>query len=166
MKRTLLALLVGAALAATAASAHGPSGHGEHAGQPGHAHAAAAYGEPGDPKMPSREIVVKMTEHDGKMLFEPARIEVGAGEQLRFRLENAGLLDHEFLLGTADEIEAHADMMKAMPDMIHDDPNAKRLSPSTNGDLVWRFTTAGEFDFACLIPGHREAGMSGKIVVK
>ena len=29
-----------------------------------------------------------------------------------------------------------------------------------------RFTKAEEFEFACLIPGHREAGMHGKVIVK
>ena len=56
--------------------------------------------------------------------------------------------------------------MAKNPDMEHDDPNAKRLAPKKTGEIVWKFTKAGEFDFSCLIPGHREAGMFGKIVVK
>ena len=58
-----------------------------------------------------------------------------------------------------------AEMMKN-PEMEHDDPNAKRLAPGKTGELFWKFTKAGEFDFSCLIPGHREAGMTGKIIVK
>lgn len=57
-------------------------------------------------------------------------------------------------------------MMKSMPDMTHDDPNAKQVAPKARDYLVWHFNKAGEFDFACLIPGQREAGMTGKIVVK
>jgi uncharacterized cupredoxin-like copper-binding protein len=148
-----------AAVASSAANAHGPSGHSTH----GH---EAAYGRPGDPKSAAREVVVTMNEVDGKMLFEPARIEIKKGEQIRFRLENVGELDHEFLLGTPDEIEEHAETMKSMPEMKHDDPNAKQVAAKAKDDLVWHFTKAGEFDFACLIPGHREAGMTGKIVVK
>ena len=56
--------------------------------------------------------------------------------------------------------------MKKNPDMEHDDPNGKRLGPGKTGEILWRFTKAGTFDFSCLIPGHREAGMSGKIIVK
>ena len=56
--------------------------------------------------------------------------------------------------------------MQKNPDMEHDDPNAKRLAPKKTGEIVWAFTKPGEFDFSCLIPGHREAGMTGKIVVK
>ena len=130
-----------------------------------HEHAAATYGEPGDPAKTSREVVVVMKEADGRMLFAPDAITVTKGEQVRFRLRNEGELAHEFLLGTAAEIDEHADIMKAMPDMMHDDPNAKRVDSMANADLLWHFTSAGEFAFACLIPGHREAGMTGKIVV-
>ena len=56
--------------------------------------------------------------------------------------------------------------MKKNPDMEHDDPNAKRLSPNNSGELVWKFTKTGKFEFACLIPGHREAGMTGTVIVK
>jgi uncharacterized cupredoxin-like copper-binding protein len=143
---------------ASLAFAHGEHDHGSHA--------AAAYGAPGDPAKPAREIVIVMQEADGRMLFAPSMVTVRRGEQIRFRLKNEGLLDHEFLLGTAAEIEEHADLMKAMPDMTHEDPNAKRVATKASGDLVWHFTTPGEFEFACLIPGHREAGMTGKIVVQ
>lgn len=131
-----------------------------------HASHAAAYGQPGNPASPSREIVILMQEADGRMLFVPSLVNVTRGEQIRFRFKNEGVLDHEFLLGTAAEIEEHADLMRATPDMAHDDPNAKRVAPKSNGDLLWLFTQAGEFEFACLIPGHREAGMTGKIVVR
>jgi uncharacterized cupredoxin-like copper-binding protein len=56
--------------------------------------------------------------------------------------------------------------MKKFPDMEHDDSNGKRLAISEHRELLWRFTKAGEFEFACLIPGHYEAGMHGKIIVK
>ena len=151
---TAAILLGGASLA----FGHGETGHGSHP--------AAAYGEPGDPAKPAREIVIVMKEADGRMLFAPNLVTVKRGEQVRFRLVNEGVLEHEFLLGTAAEIEEHADLMKAEPDMVHEDANAKRVATKASGDLLWRFTAAGEFEFACLIPGHREAGMTGKIVVR
>ena len=72
----------------------------------------------------------------------------------------------EFVLATVTENHKHADVMKKNPDMEHDDPNAKRLQPHGNGEIVWKFTKRGEFEFACLIPGHYEKGMVGKIIVK
>jgi uncharacterized cupredoxin-like copper-binding protein len=126
----------------------------------------AAFGEPGDVNAPARIVEISMREGDGKMMFAPDVVTVAKGEQVRFHIKNEGDLDHEFVLGTAEGIKEHAEMMKSMPDMQHDDPNAKRLGPKTSGDIVWKFTNEGEFDFACLIPGHIDVGMKGKIVVK
>lgn len=39
------------------------------------------------------------------------------------------------------------------------------LDPGKIGGLVWQFDQAGTVDFACLIPGHMEAGMVGKVKV-
>jgi uncharacterized cupredoxin-like copper-binding protein len=129
-------------------------------------HGTFSAGQPGDPKKPARVLKVKMFEGSGKMGYEPARIEVRKGEQVRFVLQNDGEEDHEFVLATVIENRKHAEVMKKNPDMEHDDPNAKRLQPHGNGALVWKFTKRGEFEFACLIPGHYEKGMFGKVVVK
>lgn len=138
--------------------AHGPEEHGG-----GH---DAAFAEPGDASAPARIIEIAMREGDGKMSFAPDVVTVTKGEQVRFHLKNSGELDHEFMIGTEEEIAEHAEMMKAMPDMKHDSPYAQRFAPKASGSIVLKFTAAGEFDFACLIPGHMEAGMKGKIVVK
>lgn len=132
----------------------------------GHSHASFAAGEPGDPKKPAKIVRVEMLEKDGKMLFTPERLEVKKGDQIKFVLRNIGELEHEFVLATTAENLEHAEEMKKKPDMAHDDPNAKRLAPKQNGELIWRFTKPGEFEYACLIPGHREAGMIGVVVVK
>ncbi len=136
-------------------------------GAAGHGHGSeTAYGKAGDPKKPARIVQVVMSERDGKMAFIPDRIEIRRGEQIRFQLRNNGELDHELVLATLEENLKHAVEMQKNPDMEHDDPNAKRLAPKKTGEIVWAFTKAGEFDFSCLIPGHREAGMTGKIIVK
>ena len=88
------------------------------------------------------------------------------GQQGRFKLKNIGQIDHEIVLATFEENMKHAIEMQKNPDMEHDDPNAKRLSPDQEGEIVWHFTKAGEFDFSCLIPGHRESGMAGIIIVQ
>src|SRR5262249_6125856 len=129
-----------------------------------HGHFSA--GEPGDPKKPARVVEIKMFEGSGKIGYEPARIEVRRGEQIRFVLRNDGEEDHEFILATVTENRKHAEVMKKNPDMEHDDPNAKRLLPHGHGEIVWKFTNRGTFEFACLIPGHYEKGMFGQIIVK
>jgi uncharacterized cupredoxin-like copper-binding protein len=135
-------------------------------GKPGHSHTHFSAGQPGNAKKPARVIEVAMIEGDGKMLYVPDRIEVRRGEQIRFVLKNNGELDHEFLLATTKENLKHAEVMKKYPDMEHDDPNGKRLAPKGTSEILWRFTKRGEFEYGCLIPGHREAGMVGKVIVK
>jgi uncharacterized cupredoxin-like copper-binding protein len=135
---------------------------------PAWAHDASHFsaGVPGNPKKPSRTVQVVMREGDGKMLFVPDRLVVRRGEQIRFVIENAGELAHEFVVAnTADNLK-HAALMQKYPDMEHDDPNGKTLQPKAKAELLWRFTKRGEFEFACLIPGHREAGMTGFVIVK
>ena len=129
-------------------------------------HEETAYGKPGDPKKPARVVRVVMREQDGKMLFNPDRIRIRKGEQIRFQLRNNGEVDHEFVVGTVEENLKHMKEMEKNPDMEHDDPNAKRLKPKATGELIWQFTKAGTFDFSCLIPGHRPAGMFGTILVE
>jgi uncharacterized cupredoxin-like copper-binding protein len=135
--------------------------HGAHA-----VHRAFSAGEPGNPKQSSRVIEITMHERDGKMLFAPDRIEIRRNEQVRFVLKNDGALEHEFMLATAKENAAHGEMMAKMPDMQHEEPNGKRLETKGKSEILWRFTKRGEFEFACLIPGHYQAGMVGKVVVK
>ena len=124
------------------------------------------YGKPGDPKKPARVVQIVMREQDGKMMFIPDKLRVRKGEQIRFQLRNNGEVDHEFVVGTVEENLKHMKEMEKNPDMEHDDPNAKRLKPKATGELIWQFTKAGTFDFSCLIPGHRPAGMFGTIVVE
>jgi uncharacterized cupredoxin-like copper-binding protein len=129
-------------------------------------HGTFSAGEPGDPTKPARVVAVKMFEGGGKMGFAPARVEVRRGEQIRFVLANNGEEDHEFVLATVAENRKHAEVMKKNPDMEHDDPNGKRLMPHGSSEIVWKFTKRGEFEFACMIPGHYEKGMFGKVIVK
>jgi uncharacterized cupredoxin-like copper-binding protein len=131
-------------------------------------HGTFSAGEPGDPNKPARTIRVVMYDDGSEkdMRFEPALITVRKGEQIRFFLENGGTESHEFMLATVAENRKHGELMKKFPEMKHDDLNAKRLTVGQQGELVWKFTNAGEFEFACLIPGHYEAGMHGKIIVK
>jgi uncharacterized cupredoxin-like copper-binding protein len=100
------------------------------------------------------------------MLYEPHKIEVKKGEQIRFVVDNEGLFNHEFILGTEHDVREHAAEMKKNPDMEHHDAHSLTVGTYSRGELLWRFTRAGDFLYACLIPGHLERGMKGTIVVK
>jgi uncharacterized cupredoxin-like copper-binding protein len=161
MGRSLMILTFALTLTLGSAASAGPGSPGH-----GHSHGGFSAGAPGDPKKPARVVQVTMREGDGKMVFVPQRVEVKRGEQVRFMLRNSGELEHEFVLATTEENIKHAEDMKKNPEMEHDDPNAKRLAPKKAGEVVWRFSKAGTFEFGCLIPGHREAGMIGTVIVK
>jgi uncharacterized cupredoxin-like copper-binding protein len=148
-------VLAAASMAIPPGPAHGHTGHEE-----------TEFGKPGDPKKPARVVQVVMREKDGRMVFIPDRIRIRKGEQVRFQLRNNGEIDHEFVVGTLEANLEHMKEMEKNPDMEHDDPNAKRLGPKAAGEILWHFTKAGTFDFSCLIPGHREAGMFGVITVE
>jgi uncharacterized cupredoxin-like copper-binding protein len=139
---------------ATTVLAHSPEMH-EH----------ADFGEPGDPGKPTRTVEIAMRENGARMLFVPDRVEVRKGEQIRFVLSNEGMVNHEFVLGTKKEIEEHAKMMQKRPHMEHHDAHSRTLGMYGSDELIWRFTKAGQFVFACLIPGHLERGMRGTVVV-
>lgn len=102
---------------------------------------------------------------DGKMLFTPASIKVRKGQTVRLSIRNIGKLDHEFVLNGEKEIMEHKAMMETFPEMEHDDPNAIRLAAGKSGEIIWRFTNGGAFKFACLVPGHYNAGMHGDVTV-
>lgn len=137
----------------TNASAHGDEKH-------------FAAGEPGNPKKKSRTIEIVMREGNGTMSFAPDHIDVKRGEQIRFVLKNEGALTHEFMLASVRENEEHGKVMEKFPEMEHDDPNGKTLEPGKTVEVLWNFNKAGTFEFACLIPGHHQAGMHGMVNVK
>jgi uncharacterized cupredoxin-like copper-binding protein len=109
-----------------------------------------------------RTIDVRMGDD---MRFRPDRIEVREGETVRLRVRNSGRVMHELVIGTREELDAHAELMKKFPNMEHDEPWMAHVGPGRSGEIVWTFNRAGEFDFACLIAGHYEAGMTGRIIV-
>ena len=121
------------------------------------------FGRAVDPKRAKRTIRVEMTD---QMRFIPSHISVSRGEIVRFVPVNKGQVMHEMVLGTLHELRKHAEMMKKHPGMEHDEPHMAHVAPGKSGVMGWQFTQAGEFFYGCLIPGHFDAGMIGKVTVK
>jgi uncharacterized cupredoxin-like copper-binding protein len=121
------------------------------------------WGIAAEPKAAVRTIEVRMLD---AMRFSPAHIIVRQGEVVRLRVRNTGAMLHELVIGTTEELRAHADLMKKFPTMEHDEPYMAHVNAGQYRDIVWHFNQAGTFQFACLIPGHFEAGMVGTIVVQ
>ena len=159
MRPVIAALLAGLLAASGIAMAHGDDDHKAGAKHEDH---ASALGKPGDAKKVSRTVAITMSD---SMRFSPASVSAKKGETIRFLLKNEGKLKHEMVLGTIEELKEHAALMVKFPQMEHADPNQASVEPGNTGELIWQFTKAGTFDFACLQAGHYEAGMKGQVVV-
>jgi len=120
------------------------------------------WGIAGDAKDVRRTITLVMSDD---MRFTPDRIAVQQGETVRLRIQNKGQLLHELVIGTPAELAAHAAQMLKHPNMEHDEPYMTHVKPGQRGEIIWTFNRAGQFEFACLIAGHFQAGMKGRITV-
>jgi len=159
-----LALATLAALSSTGVHAHGDERHSikEHVFDVSKVE-ERAFGREGDPRKVTRTIKVDMRD---TMRFSPDLVAIRRGETVKFVVTNSGTQMHEMVLGTLNELKEHAEMMRKFPNMEHADANMAHVKPEAKGEIVWQFTKAGEYQFACLIPAHFEAGMVGKVVVK
>jgi uncharacterized cupredoxin-like copper-binding protein len=121
------------------------------------------FGREGDLKKSSRTVRIDMSD---RMRFSPDRLTIRQGETVKFVVRNSGKTMHEMVIGSMKELKEHAEMMKKHPGMEHEEPYMAHVAPGKTETIVWQFTKAGEFHFGCLIPGHFEAGMVGRISVQ
>lgn len=149
-------------LAAAPVFAHGDEAHMKAAGPSPVKMEQKDWGIAGNAKSVKRTIELKMADN---MRFTPDRIEIKQGETVRISLSNTGQVLHELVLGTEPVLAEHAALMKRFPGMEHDEPYMAHVPAGKSGEIIWTFNRPGEFDFACLIAGHFEAGMVGKIIV-
>ena len=169
MKKILTA--IAATMFAAGIYAYGDEDHGASAPKAadGHNHSHAhglgetnAIGLPGEASKVTRTVNVDMTD---TMRFNPSSFSAKQGETIRFVVKNSSQLKHEFVLGTEKELKEHYELMKKFPEMEHSDPNMVTVAPGKTGEVVWQFTKSGKVDFACLQPGHYDAGMKGAVTV-
>ncbi|OUM00405.1 cupredoxin domain-containing protein [Variovorax sp. JS1663] len=160
MKSIKVLLLAGMLAVSGAVLAHGDEDHSTPSGPV--KKEQKDWGIAGEAKAAKRTVAVRMTDN---MRFTPDRIQVKQGETVRFSFKNDGKLMHEFVLGTKKELDEHAALMMKFPNMEHDEPYMAHVAPGKTGEIVWTFNRPGDFDFACLIAGHYEAGMVGKVKV-
>ena len=160
-RRTLLALTLLVPVTSLV-QAHGNQPHGQHGHRGPVIKEQKPWGIAAEPREARRTIEILMTDD---MRFSPSHLDVRQGETLRLRAVNRGQVMHEIVIGTRQELEVHAEMMKKHPNMEHDEPYMAHVEPGQRGDIVWTFNRPGDFEFACLIPGHFEAGMRGTIRV-
>ena len=158
LSTTLAAILI--AVTGNVAMAHGDAAHAKE--EMPMRMEQKPWGIGGAGKAVTRTISVSMTD---AMRFSPEKIDVKQGDTLKFVLRNNGKLLHEFVIGTKKDLDDHAALMVKFPNMEHDEPYMAHVQPGATGTIIWTFNKAGSFDFACLIAGHYQSGMVGKITV-
>lgn len=163
MKTAIRQLTAAAFLAMTAsvACAHGDA-HGNAKPQQ-EAPVETAFGRSADAANASRTVKIVMAD---TMRFKPDKLDVKRGETVRFVVTNAGKTMHELVLGTMDGLKQHAALMRQYPGMEHDEPYMAHVAPGKSATIAWQFTRTGQFYYGCLVPGHFEAGMIGKVTVR
>ncbi len=168
MKERLLAASVAVSMAIAVVPA--ALAHGERHSQPKAVDYSkaedTAFGRAGNPKKAHRTIRVGMDDSMHFKVTASGDIVVKRGETIRFLVRNDGKLPHEMVIGTMKDLQAHAEMMRKFPEMEHEEAHMTHVAPGKEGEIVWQFTRPGEFHYACLVPGHMEAGMIAKITVK
>lgn len=161
MKKPYLILAVSLVAASGNAQAHGGARHDSSVAPI--IKEQKPWGIAGETDRVERTVAVRMTD---AMRFEPDTLQIRQGETVRLVLLNDGRLMHEMVIGTHAALAEHAEVMRKFPGMEHDEAYMAHVSQGRQGEIVWHFNQAGEFEFACLIPGHYEAGMRGGITVK
>jgi uncharacterized cupredoxin-like copper-binding protein len=164
MKKTLVAVVISGAFAAPALATQYHLG--PHDGPTLHAD-SMAIGYPGAQVLIDRTIRISMADApDGAMSFDVDSIDIRRGETTRLVLTNDGAQPHDFVMASPEEIADHREAMRGAGEMIHEAGYAAQVAPGAVRTLVWTFANEGEFAFACLIPGHYEAGMNGRLTVE
>lgn len=140
---------------------------GDHAGKPGRKPALASEkklsGQAGDPTTISRTVTIEMNDTTH---FNPAKLTIRQNDTVRFMVKNSGKLLHQIVIGTRQELAEHEALMASFPGMVeHADSHMAYVAPGKTEEIVWQFTTPGQFNYGCLIPGHFDTGMVGKIFV-
>ena len=128
--------------------------------------------------------IVKVVMYDN--YYEPSSFQIKAGETIKFEVENAGMLLHEFniankmmhmkhqpemikmveneiLLADSIDKEKMKKMAKMDKAMAHSHSNSVLLEPKQKGEIIWKFDNAVNIEVACNVPGHYQVGMIAKV---
>ena len=131
--------------------------------------------------------VIKVIMYDN--YYKPSSFQIKEGETIKFEVENAGMLVHEFniankmmhmkhqpemikmaengiLLAFSIDKEKMKKMAKMDKSMGHSHSNSVLLEPKQKGDIIWKFDNAANIEVACNVPGHYQAGMIAKVNIK
>ena len=121
--------------------------------------------------------------------YETNSFQIKTGETIKFKVENAGELVHEFNIANKMMHIKHQPVMKKMVEneilfadsidkikmkkmakidksMGHSHSNSVLLEPKQKGEIIWKFDNAVNIEVACNVPGHYQAGMIAEVDIK
>lgn len=113
---------------------------------------------PADPNAP---ITLDFEATD--IAFDTNSVTVAAGQSVRIRMNNAGTLEHNWLLisGDVDPLTATED------DALIAEANTGRIAGGDSVSVNFEAPSApGTYTFVCTVEGHAAAGMLGDFVVQ
>ncbi|MGC4192780.1 MAG: cupredoxin domain-containing protein [Thermomicrobiales bacterium] len=93
---------------------------------------------------PASGSMIEIAAEDIK--FDPKELTIPADTEVQIKVTNKGVLQHDFHI---DKLDITSKMLNA-----------------GDTDTVKVKAAAGTYDFWCTVPGHKEAGMVGKLTVK
>ncbi|MBU2897905.1 copper-resistant cuproprotein CopI [Vibrio hepatarius] len=120
-------------------------------------------GMPAKGAQPNKVIDVLLND-DMTIQFKKG-VNIEPNDVVQFVVKNLGKIDHEFTIGSAKEQLEHREMMKTMPQHMHDSGSAVTVKPGESKQVLWHFHGNNNVEFACNIPGHAEAGMVKKMTL-
>ena len=140
----------------------GTGGGGE--GSSGESSGGGSFGEAASAGDADRTVEVSALD---QLEFDPASLEVEAGETINFVVTNDGKAPHEFVIGDRDYQEEHEETMEHGGGHGGEDlGNVVEVAPGATEEIAWTFSEAGEVLYACHVEGHYEGGMVGSVTVK
>jgi uncharacterized cupredoxin-like copper-binding protein len=99
----------------------------------------------------------------GEYYIRPERTTFRVGEPYVFAVGNEGQLVHEFVIEPAGSTEEAA--LEAEVDGEEREAEIEDIAPGQTAELEWTFAEPGNFQFACHLLDHFEAGMVIEIEV-
>jgi copper-transporting P-type ATPase V len=107
-----------------------------------------------------RVVDVRMSE----FAYQPAALNVKAGERLRLVFHNAGKVTHEAVIGNADFQSRHELASRQGGHILHES-GVLTVSPGGTASVVYRFDQPGKVLIGCHELGHWAAGMRAIVTV-
>ncbi len=147
------------------------TGHGHELAEEAHGHDGGHH----DPAVPDKHEgeaggMFEITLDAEEWRFEPSVVEVPVGHRVKLTLVNHGMVEHDVeVVGvpTEDiEVVGAAERHERLGGGDHlEGVVAAHAEPGTTATVFFTATEVGEYDFTCTVPGHKEAGMVGKLLV-